>query len=239
MMARNPFEYRRKKGWQHPDDEAPVSIDYDWGWMERFYGHAGAGLANTFLRLLHGIELHGTDALPDKAPFVMVANHSSHLDTLILASALKRHLRLRTMPVAAADTFFVRPLPTHLTAPLLHNLPLWRRHPGRHTPEELRHILLTTDPIVIVFPEGTRSHNGKAGYYRPSVGTLVASTNIPVFPCYISGAYDVFPADAKRPGKGKIAVRVGSPRTFSDIPNDDDGQTSIARQLERAVSDLA
>ena len=169
----------------------------------------------------------------------MVANHSSHLDTLILASALKRHLRLRTMPVAAADTFFVRPLPTHLTAPLLHNLPLWRRHPGRHTPEELRHILLTTDPIVIVFPEGTRSHNGKAGYYRPSVGTLVASTNIPVFPCYISGAYDVFPADAKRPGKGKIAVRVGSPRTFSDIPNDDDGQTSIARQLERAVSDLA
>ena len=204
MMARNPFEYRRKKGWQHPDDAAPVSIDYDWGWMERFYGHAGAGLANTFLRLLYGIELHGTDALPDKAPFVMVANHSSHLDTLILASALKRHLRLRTMPVAAADTFFVRPLPTHLTAPLLHNLPLWRRHPG-----------------------------------RPSVGTLVASTNIPVFPCYISGAYDVFPADAKRPGKGKIAVRVGSPRTFSDIPNDDDGQTSIARQLERAVSDLA
>ena len=64
-----------------------------------------AGLRAT-LKVYHRFEVHGRDNLPTAPPFVMIANHASHLDALVLAAALPRRVGATTFPVAAGDVFF-------------------------------------------------------------------------------------------------------------------------------------
>ena len=56
-----------------------------------------------YLRLYHRLTIHGLEYVPAHGPFVMVANHSSHLDALTLAAALPWKLRRHAFPIAAAS----------------------------------------------------------------------------------------------------------------------------------------
>ena len=60
------------------------------------------------LRLVHRLEIIGRQNLPKQTPFVIVANHSSHLDAVILAACLPIRFAGRVFPIAAGDTFFAR-----------------------------------------------------------------------------------------------------------------------------------
>ncbi|MDA1045277.1 MAG: hypothetical protein O3C57_08655, partial [Verrucomicrobia bacterium] len=60
-----------------------------------------------------------------------------------------------------------------------------------------------------------------------------------VVPCHIQGAFEAFPADAQFPRPKPVSVRIGSPMTFEKTSNDKTGWSKAARNIERAVSDLA
>src|SRR5687768_13948883 len=62
-----------------------------------------------YLLSLHRLTVNGAEHLPTHAPFVMIANHSSHLDALVMAASLPPKLRRIVLPVAAGDTFFETP----------------------------------------------------------------------------------------------------------------------------------
>ena len=57
-----------------------------------------------YLRTVHHLQVSGREHLPTRPPFMLVANHTSHLDALILAAILPRHLRSCVFPIAAGDT---------------------------------------------------------------------------------------------------------------------------------------
>ena len=64
-----------------------------------------AGLvSSSWLRLLHRLRVSGREHLPDGGPFVMAANHCSHLDALCLSAALPLRLRHDAFPVAAGES---------------------------------------------------------------------------------------------------------------------------------------
>lgn len=67
---------------------------------------AWCGIIAVYLRVYHRISIVGQNRLPASGPFVLVSNHASHLDTLVLASSVRWRLRSRVFPVAAGDTFF-------------------------------------------------------------------------------------------------------------------------------------
>src|SRR5689334_17872598 len=66
-------------------------------------------LARGYFRFYHRISVEGAENLPGAPPFVLVANHASHLDALALASAMPRRLCGQVFPVAAGDVFFETP----------------------------------------------------------------------------------------------------------------------------------
>src|SRR5262245_43026721 len=164
----------------------------------------------SYLRIAHRLHVEGKENIPKDPPFVMVANHASHLDALILASRLHWRLRDDVYPIAAGDTFFHTPVATAFAAVALNALPMWRkRGAGRHALEELRSRLVNEKCVYVLFPEGTRSRDGSINSFKAGIGMVIAGTSVPVIPCHLSGAYEAMPPDRRWPRFSKIRLKIG------------------------------
>jgi 1-acyl-sn-glycerol-3-phosphate acyltransferase len=190
------------------------------------------------LKLFEKIEVTGREHLPQSAPFVMIANHASHLDVMVLATALPLRLRNQVLPLAAGDTFFETPGIAIFAAEMMNALPMWRKHCGRHAIEALRDRLVHEPCAFILFPEGTRSRNGKMGTFKHGIGMIVAGTSAPVIPCYLQGTFAALPPGAKWPRRRPITLRLGIPEYFNNVSNDRLGWEHVAKHLETAVRGL-
>ena len=195
-------------------------------------------LTRTYFQVFHRLKIEGLERLPARPPFVLVANHTSHLDALVLACALPLRFRIRAFPIAAGDTFFTKPAKAFFAAMLLNALPMWRKKCGPHALEVLREKLVSDPAIFILFPEGTRSRDGRLGNFKAGVGRMVAGSDVPVVPCHLGGCFESLPADAARPRFCRILLKIGSARVFSALPDERQGWDSITEMLAADVAAL-
>jgi 1-acyl-sn-glycerol-3-phosphate acyltransferase len=195
-------------------------------------------LVKLYLRGYHRLRVVGREHLPQSAPFVMIANHTSHLDAVTLASALPWRLRRSAFPIAAGDVFFETPTAALFSAMMLNALPMWRKRCGSHAMQELRDRLIGEPAIFVLFPEGTRSRDGTLGRFKPGLGMIVAGADVPVVPCYLDGAFRAFAPGSSMPRPVPLTLRIGAPRTFSSVPNERAGWQQIAAELEADVAAL-
>jgi 1-acyl-sn-glycerol-3-phosphate acyltransferase len=200
---------------------------------------AWCALTSGYLRLFHRFRVEGRDHLPAKPPFVVVANHASHLDAIALAVGLPPGLRDRAFPIAAGDTFFETKATAAFAAIFLNALPMWRKKCGSHAMETLRERLIGGDTIYLLFPEGTRTRNGGMTDFRAGIGMLVAGTNVPVVPAHLDGCFEAMPPKARLPKPRAISLRFGTPRLFADVANDRAGWREVAAALGKDVRELA
>jgi 1-acyl-sn-glycerol-3-phosphate acyltransferase len=192
-----------------------------------------------YLAIWHRLTIHGKEHIPAEPPFILVANHTSHLDALVLASSLPWRLRDRIFPIAAGDVFFQTPVVSAFAAGMLNALPMWRKKCGPHALEQLRKRLLEEPCAYILFPEGARSRDGHMLPFKPGLGMLVAETSVPVLPCYVGGCFQALPAHQRCPLPRRIVLRIGEPLTFAAIKNNRDGWLRIAAETEARVMMLA
>jgi 1-acyl-sn-glycerol-3-phosphate acyltransferase len=195
----------------------------------------------TILKCWNRLEIHGLENLPAQPPFVIVANHSSHLDTVVLASALSLRWRDHVSPLAAGDYFFGTPPLAGFSAVILNALPIWRNRRGgqRHELGDLRERLVNQSAIYIVFPEGSRSRDGQLHEFKPGFATLVAGTAVPVLPCHLTGSFAAMPPDASAVRPRKIILQIGTPMTFETVTNHAEGWRQIAAVTQEKVFALA
>lgn len=191
-----------------------------------------------WLRVYHRLTIAGRENLPSEGSFVMVANHTSHLDTLCMLSALPLRKIHRVFPAAAKDYFFVS-APRVLAAAIVANaLPFERGLSPRQSLTLCSQLLENSGNILILFPEGTRSSTGEVGEFKPGVGFLVAGKDIPVVPCYLEGTHAAWPKGAWCPRPKRIHLTIGTPRTFPHLNRDKESILAICRELCAAVSAL-
>jgi len=195
-------------------------------------------LIRTYLGAFHRLKIVGQVNLPAQPPYIMVANHSSHLDALVLAAPLPWRLRDRVFPIAAGDVFFETPVMSAFSAFFLNALPMWRKKCGPHALKELRDRLLDDPCIYVLFPEGARSRDGKMLAFKRGLGMLVAGSPVPVVPCFLQGCFEALPAEHKLPRPGRISVTIGKPLDFSHVPNDRAGWEQLMHSVEAAVRAL-
>jgi 1-acyl-sn-glycerol-3-phosphate acyltransferase len=187
------------------------------------------------LRLYLRFEVVGAENLPnDNESFVLVANHSSHLDSVCLLAALPLRRLHRTFPVAAEDYFF-RSLPrTWFAAVLMNALPFGRQVRVRESLALCRRLLAQPGSVLIIFPEGTRSKTGATQPFRPGIGALLAGSEASVLPCYLEGAFRSWPKGRRLPRPGKVRLIIGGARQFREIME----ASAIAIELREAVEAL-
>lgn len=193
-------------------------------------------LSGAYLRLVHRFELRGR--LPAAPPFILVANHASHLDVLSLLAPLPWRIRDRVFALAAGDAFFESAASSAFSAFALNALPVWRKKFDPEHFAELRR-RLTEEPCgYALFPEGTRTRDGRMGRFKRGIGMLVAGTPVPVYPCRLAGAFEAWPATRRWPQPGRVRLSVGEPLRFGTETNDPDGWSRVAASLEAAVRGL-
>lgn len=194
--------------------------------------------ARSYMLIYHRLHPRGREHLPAQPPFVIAANHQSHLDALAVGASLPIRLRRCVLPIAAGDTFFEAPPLALFAASCLNALPLWRANVGRHALGQLRQRLIGEPCGFILFPEGTRSRSGIMGRFKAGLGMLIAGTQVPVVPCRISGAHRALPPDRSIARPKRIHVQFGEPLHFTDVPNSKDGWQQITARTEQAVNAL-
>jgi 1-acyl-sn-glycerol-3-phosphate acyltransferase len=196
------------------------------------------GVSRLYFRLYHRFAIEGSDNLPQEPPFILVGNHASHLDALALAASLPRRLCSRVFPVAAGDVFFETPVTSILSSFILNALPMWRKKCGPHALAELRARLVSEPCGYILFPEGSRSRDGRMQPFRVGLGMLTAGTSVPVVPCFLQGTFTAFPPGTRLPRPRRVRLRVGEPLYFDATPNSREGWQQVVAMAEVAVRRL-
>lgn len=195
-------------------------------------------LLRGWLRLYHRLRIEGRENLPECGSYVLLCNHTSHLDALCLLSSVPLRKIHQTFPAAAADYFFSSFLRTAASAILINALPFERKVKGEQSLSVCSKLLGNEGNILVLFPEGTRATTGKMGRFRSGVGRLVASADVAVVPCHLAGGLKAWPKGRGFPRPHRLHLRIGTPRTYSHLAKTPECVREICQDLQQSVADL-
>lgn len=173
-------------------------------------------LSKALTRLYFGIKKSGRVATTCKhKPLIFVANHASHLDSIIISSSLPAALRRSTRIAAAHDHFFegysrIKGLFLQLF------LPVFGFHRNRDIFENMRILqeLFSSNHPLLLFPEGTRSRDGSLADFKAGIGLIVAHYGARVQPIYLEGTHALWPPGTALPKPGKVHIHFKDPIDF-------------------------
>lgn len=169
----------------------------------RWYSLIHRVLVGWLLRLVYGYRVEGAGNLPQHGGVLVACNHQSFLDPPLVQCALPRLVVFT--PRQTLSQHWIYRLLTKCFA----TVPIQR---GKADLAATRRLvdLLRQGEVVAVFPEETRTHDGRLRPVKGGFHLLSSRTGVPVLPMVIEGAYDVWPRGRKLPLlRGRIRVRVG------------------------------
>ena len=173
------------------DSKTPLALPRS-GWVHPFLKMLLGGM----VRLMFRVRAQGREYLPAQGPCILVANHQSFIDGLLVSMFLENAFLRRTYYYAKRK---------HVKNGLLEWL---ARHSNVIVVEVGRDVQLSLQMMaqalrqggnLIIFPEGTRSEDGQLGDFKSTFATLALELQIPVIPVAISGAIRALPRGRRLP----------------------------------------
>lgn len=149
-------------------------------------------------------EAYGLENIPPSGPAIIACNHQSYLDPV----AVGLHLRRPVAFMAKSGLFRNRYFGALLRG--LHAFPVQQGKGDRAAiGEALRQ--LHSGNLFGIFPEGSRSLDGKIARLQGGVALILRRAAVPVIPAVVDGTYEAWPATAKLPRPGKVRILYGPP----------------------------
>lgn len=186
-----------------------------------------------FFKYLCRGKLSGIENLP-QGPFILVSNHVSYADWLILYSVFKRVLKRRISFLAKKRLF--QPIAWRLLMQHSGAIYLDQDKVDKQTLKNI-YSTLSDQNIVGIFPEGKRSESGKLIKARDGVAKLALLAKVPVVPVGLNGFYEILPKGKKIPKICRCSIDIGMPMFFKKSKSSSD-LTSITRQIMCEVARL-
>ena len=187
-----------------------------------------------FMTLFIGLRVRGREHLPATGPFIIIANHSSHLDTASLLSLFPLRRLRKIRPVAAADYFERNRFVSAVSRICFNILPIARKGLTPETnPLPRMEAALQAGDSLIIFPEGTRGSGTDISKFHSGAAHLIEKCpDVPVLPVYLVNMGRSLPKGEWIPVPFFCEVRLGEPRLFSG------NRREIIAALETAVEQL-
>lgn len=200
--------------------ESPVEVRMD----KTFTYHFLRTLSWTVLKLYCRMRIEGSEKIPASGGCVLAANHASHLDIPIVSTITRRHVAFvarDTLDGAKWLSFIMRECRTVLI---------------RRSSADRRAIRAMVDHLAIgdcvaIYPEGTRTHDGKLGELKGGALLAARMAKVPIVPVGIEGGYRLLNRHMVFPRPAKLVVRIGDP-IDSSLPD-------AQERLEAAIHALS
>lgn len=189
-------------------------------------------LVRTLRPLVCRLEIEGMGNIPDRGPFLLVCNHQSYLDPILIESIVRR--RLYTM---AKSTLFNYPL----LGAILKGLKTYPVRRYEVDPQAVRLALMYLErgEGVAIYIEGERSWDLRLQEPRRGTLRLILKAGVPVIPCGISGAYDMWPRWDRALRRGNVRIRFGQPLRFPQLDDRDKRERALPEVRQTVMSALA
>lgn len=154
------------------------------------------------------LQIHGRENAIEEGPALLAMNHQSFLDPPLAALCCNREIHF-----LARKSLFNAPV----IGPLLPHLNVIGVERDGADMSALKAVIRTVKNggSTIIFPEGTRTSDGRLQPARSGVGLVIAKTLAPVVPIRVFGAFEAFPRTAKIPRRHPITLVVGKPLRFT------------------------
>lgn len=206
-------------------------------WGHPLFGHGDSWLYTfcrwVFVPLFGGAyrcRARGADNLPASGPAIIIVNHKSNVDPLIIGMIFDRPLAF----MAKKELFGFRPLGRFIST--LGAFPI-DRGAGDRAALTTSLDVLARGEVLLMFPEGTRKRDDAVHDFLPGVGMLALRSGAPVVPMAMEGTQRL--VRDGRPGLPAVRALVGRPLDLSDIEGrNSKAYQEAARRMQAAVSDL-
>jgi 1-acyl-sn-glycerol-3-phosphate acyltransferase len=154
--------------------------------------------------------VYNPERVPLRGPVILAANHESFIDPPLVGAGLPRDINY-----LARESLFRFPGIGALLRSW-NSVPVDRDGGGA---AGLRKILdrLLAGGAIILFPEGTRSRDGKLQPARSGIGLTVIKSSAAVIPVRVFGTYQAYGRHLRLPRPGRVAVKYGEPRRFENL----------------------
>jgi 1-acyl-sn-glycerol-3-phosphate acyltransferase len=199
-------------------------------WQKRLFYNGCYLLVNFFFRIFYGARFYGQNNLPESGSAILISNHQSHYDPPLLAAGLRRRLNF----LARKSLFEFKPFAWFID--MLDAIPLETNGIGfAGIKESLQR--LRNGEIILVFPEGARTWDGKIAPFLQGSLMLAQRTKSAILPAAISGVYEAFPRTKKYPMLwGKFRVVYGKPIPYEEIK--DLSEEELRHLCEAKIAEL-
>jgi long-chain acyl-CoA synthetase len=191
--------------------------------------------AKLWFQLFLRLRYTGIENLPRQTPFILCPNHQSFLDGPLLISVL---------PKRVIDNIFILGYTDYWEGSVMGFFGKLSRIVGIDGSANLIQALQTgaiglrKKRVLLVFPEGTRTIDGKITEFKKGAAILACELGVPIVPVGFKGAFEMWP----RGGRFRlhpVQIHFGDPIQPRDFMDDADPYTSVTEALKTAVQQLA
>jgi 1-acyl-sn-glycerol-3-phosphate acyltransferase len=187
-------------------------------------------------RLAREIVVEGMERIPKDGPVILVGNHISWLDPIFLACWLTPETGRAINWMGKAEAMRWPLVGTFLRVNGVFGV---RRGAADLEAFRLAEGVLRDGNVLGIYPEGTRSRDGKIGTFRDGAALLALRSGAPVVPVAVSGTEQLWPRGALLPRRAaRIHMVIGEPRRFTYSAGDRPALPLVAEQMRAAVASL-
>ncbi|GAA0280711.1 lysophospholipid acyltransferase family protein [Streptomyces polychromogenes] len=172
-------------------------------------------LLGPLLRLLFRPRIEGLENIPEEGAAIVAGNHLSFSDHFLMPAILRRRITF----LAKAEYFTGPGLKGRLTAAFFRSagqIPVDRsgKDAGQAALREGLGVLAKGE-LLGIYPEGTRSHDGRLYKGKVGVAAMALGAGVPVVPCAMLGTFEIQPPGQTLPKIRRVTIRFGAPLEFS------------------------
>ena len=175
------------------------------------------------------MEFEGLENIPKQGQFILICNHQSFLDAMFVTQGLSKEV-FKNLRFFAKEEHVKSDFTKFLARK--HGVVVLKMNKVKDSIMKLGEVLRDGRSLLI-FPEGTRTNDGKLNEFRPTFAIFSLALNIPVLPAVIQGAYEALPKHQKMPSRSPIKVTylpMISPKDFQD-------ENEMAKAVQAVVNE--
>lgn len=188
-------------------------------------------IAKPFALLFFNLKVYGREHVPDRGGVLLVSNHQSYLDPILLPLYLDRPMNF----IAKSELFKNRAIAWFLSS-VCNAFPVRQGRGDVHAVKETIQ-RLQEGHLMNIFPEGGRTENGEIGPLQGGVGLIVERARVVVVPAVVVGAFEAWPIQRKFPRRWPISIQYGPPLDLTGMERDEIIET-IDRSLRTMFATL-